>query len=118
MRLILFLFACGSSPAVMQPQPDLAQAAQFTWTTQGSAFFASYCVSCHTPGGQAQQQDFAQYDQVMANAAHIRCGVAVTKQSGCGAVPASKQFPIGSGPKPSDAERSAIVAWIDAGMPL
>jgi hypothetical protein len=39
-------------------------------------------------------------------------------QSGCGATPAPKQFPIGTGPKPTDDERSAIVAWIDAGLPL
>lgn len=113
---IFFPVACGSSPN--NPSPDLAQAqSTYTWTSDAQTFFASYCVSCHKPGGQAQQQDFSQYDQVVANAATIRCGVASTMQSGCGSVPAPKQFPIGNGPKPSDAARDALVAWIDAGLP-
>jgi cytochrome c len=117
MRWILLLVACGSSPN-NNNSPDLAQAqSAYTWTSNAQSFFATYCVSCHTPGGQAQQQDFSQYDVVVANAATIRCGVASTKQSGCGSVPAPKQFPIGTGPKPTDGERDAIVAWIDAGTP-
>ena len=115
MRWILLLVACGSSPS--NPSPDLAQSSAFTWTSDAQSFFADYCVSCHKPGGQAQQQDFSEYDQVVSNAATIRCGVASVMQSGCGSVPAPKQFPIGNGAKPSDAERDAIVAWIDAGLP-
>jgi hypothetical protein len=117
MRWILLLVACGGS-SNNNSQPDLAQASSsYTWTSNAQSFFATYCVSCHTPGGQAQQQDFSQYDQVVAIASTIRCGVATTKQSGCGSVPAPKQFPIGTGPHPSDGERDAIVAWIDAGTP-
>jgi hypothetical protein len=124
MRLLLLVVACGSS--AQMPQPDLAQAptadlAQpvpvYTWNSGASAFFTKYCVPCHHPGGSAQQQDFSQLAQVMANSANIRCGVATTQQSGCGAVPAPRQFPIGNGPKPTDLEREAIVAWIDAGLP-
>src|SRR6516165_2569396 len=102
MRLLLFLVACGSSP-VQMPQPDMAQAASadlavpvYTWNNGASAFFTKYCVPCHHPGGAAQQQDFSQLSQVMANSADIRCGVATTMQSGCGATPAPRQFPIGN----------------------
>jgi hypothetical protein len=123
MRLLLFLIACGS--ANVPAQPDLAQASSaadlavpvYTWTNGASAFFTKYCVPCHHPGGAAQQQDFSQLSQVMANSATIRCGVATTQQSGCGATPTPRQFPIGNGPKPTDLEREAIVAWIDAGLP-
>lgn len=119
MRFLLLLAACGSSPQTMMmtPSPDLA-AHQYTWTSDAQMFFTKYCVSCHNPTGQASVQDFNQYSQVMANAPTIRCGVAPAMQSGCGATPAPKQFPIGTGPKPTDDERSAIVAWIDAGLPL
>ena len=96
------------------PSADLGPV---TWTSYAQGFFAMYCNSCHNPSGEASQQDFSQYDQVMANASAIRCGVAPTRQSGCGVTPAPKQFPIGNGPFPSDAERSQLVAWIDAGLP-
>ncbi len=122
--LSLALAACGgggakSSPDLSQAvEPDLEPAA-LTWTDGGQAFFAKYCVGCHKPGGQAAQQDFSQYAVVVANAVDIRCGVtpAGQMQSGCGSNPAPGQFPIGNGAKPSDAERLAIVAWIDAGTP-
>jgi hypothetical protein len=79
-------------------------------------FFAMYCVSCHA-ASDPTGRDFTQLSVVVTNAATIRCGVAATMQSGCGVSPAPKQFPIGTGPKPSDAERQRIVAWIDAGTP-
>lgn len=50
----------------------------------------------------------------------IRCGVCVTQDpswSCPSSGPPAKQFPIGSGAKPSDTERNRIVAWITAGAP-
>jgi hypothetical protein len=49
----------------------------------------------------------------------MRCGVAVTQDPSWNCSPsiAAKQFPIGNGAKPSDAERDRIVAWITAGEP-
>lgn len=66
------------------------------------------------------QQDFSMYSVVVANEANSRCGTAPAGMlpSGCSGTPAAGQFPVGSGPKPSDAERSAIVAWIDAGAAM
>ena len=86
-----------------------------TWSTTMQTFFATYCVECHQGG--SSPEDFRNLDGVKAKAPMIRCGVAPVKESGCGASPAPKQFPIGSGPKPTDPERARVVAWIDAGMP-
>jgi mono/diheme cytochrome c family protein len=116
-RFLLLLAACGSSPdTTMMPAADMAT--PYTWTSNAQQFFATYCVSCHQPGGQGSVQDFRSYADVMSNSALIRCGVAPVKEPGCGATPAPRQFPIGTGPKPTDDERNAIVAWIDAGLPF
>lgn len=93
-----------------------------TWTNWASPdFFQSYCVSCHTPGGQGDPSgsnlDFTQYANVATNAATIRCGVAVTQDAAWNCTVAAEQFPIGSGPHPTAPERDRLVAWIDAGMP-
>jgi hypothetical protein len=93
-----------------------------TWTNWASPdFFQSYCVSCHTPGGQGDPSganlDFTQYADVAANGATIRCGVAVTQDAAWNCTVAAEQFPIGSGPHPTAPERDRLVAWIDAGMP-
>jgi hypothetical protein len=87
-----------------------------TWDDYAKGFFAKYCVACHGTSDPTGR-DFEQFMIVKQNAAAIRCGVAPMQESGCGASPAPKQFPIGDGPKPSDAERDRIVAWIDAGTP-
>jgi hypothetical protein len=91
-----------------------------TWTSFAHDFFVKYCTECHD-ATDSVTGDFAVQSNVTAKASIIRCGVAVTKQSGCGADPAPKQFPICdatcANPKPTDEERTRIVAWIDAGMP-
>lgn len=125
--VLLFAAACGGT-SVAPPMPDLAIApaapdlsgAPPTWTNFAQSFFATYCVSCHNPNGQAAAQDFRSYDMVRANAATIRCGVSPASHpaSGCPSTPHAGQFPIGSGPFPSDAERAEIVAWIDANTPM
>jgi hypothetical protein len=119
----VFVVACSDG---QQPQgaPDVAVEAApeagggDTWTNYAQGFFATYCVSCHN-SSDATGRDFTQQAIVVANKATIRCGVAVTQDTSwtCGASPTAKQFPIGTGPKPTDAERDRIVAWITAGAP-
>jgi hypothetical protein len=91
-----------------------------TWTSYVQGFFATYCVECHGPVVDPGR-DFTTIADVIRDAATIRCGVAPTMQSGCAASPPPKQFPIsdkaGTNPKPSDAERLRVVAWINAGTP-
>lgn len=88
-------------------------APEVTWDTTMEAFFATYCVGCHS----ASPKDFTVLDEVKDWADPIRCGVAPSPQEGCGSWPPPKQFPVGDGPKPTDAERQVLVDWIDAGMP-
>jgi hypothetical protein len=132
MRILLLAFVVlgGCSPSAQPPTVDMAATvdmasspadlAAVTWTSFAQPFFQSYCVSCHRPGGQASLQDFNQYSVVKANAATIRCGVAPAGMlpSGCSGNPSAGQFPIGNGPKPSDAERLTLLAWIDQGAPM
>jgi hypothetical protein len=114
------LAACSSSStAPAGTNPDAAPPADAgpdTWATYAQGFFATYCVSCH--GAQDPTgRDFTVQANVETNKLVIRCGVAVTQDPSwsCASLPAAKQFPIGNGPKPSDAERGRIVAWITAG---
>lgn len=91
-----------------------------TWANFGQGFFATYCTSCHSPNGSDPgSKDFTMYASVMANAPEIRCGVAVTQDAAwmCAAFPPPKQFPVGTGAKPTDAERNRLVQWISAGLP-
>ncbi|MEO6954390.1 MAG: hypothetical protein ABI321_21510 [Polyangia bacterium] len=131
MRIFVLLLAfagcsSGAPPVDLGSSVDLASAgptpdlAAVTWTTFAQPFSQHYCVSCHSPGGQASQQDFNQYAVVKANAAHIRCGTAPVGMlpSGCSGNPSAGQFPIGTGPMPTDAERQTLVGWIDDGAPM
>jgi hypothetical protein len=93
-----------------------------TWNSYAMGFFQSYCVSCHSPGGgdpNTGDKNFTQYSSVVQYSSHIRCGVARTGtlQASWSCVESAEQFPIGSGPKPSGAERDRLVAWINAGTP-
>ena len=121
MRVVLLaclLLGCSSGAS---SSGDMAlPSGNVTWTSFGKQFFASYCNSCHTPGGAGAQQDFSMYSVVQANASTIRCGVAPVGQlpSGCSGSPPAGQFPIGTGPHPTDGERNTIVAWIAAGAPM
>lgn len=115
----------AGSPDAGTPDAGAADAGSTdTWTGWANAdFFQRYCTSCHTPGGQGDPSgsglDFTLYADVAAKSALIRCGTAVAQDPswGCGSFPPAKQFPVGSGPKPTDAERNRLVAWIDAGFP-
>jgi len=89
-----------------------------TWANYAQAAFAKYCVSCHdakdTTGRDFTMQAIVERDKLV-----IRCGVAAAQDPawGCAASPTARQFPIGNGPKPTDAERARVVAWITAGAP-
>ncbi len=88
-----------------------------TWGSFAMGFFATYCVECHA--GPPSGRDYQTIDDVQRDAAIIRCGTAPASEpsSDCGATPAAGQFPVGSGPFPSDEDRRRLVAWIDAGLP-
>jgi hypothetical protein len=115
--LLLLAAACGGGqPAVV---PD-APVSTDTWTSWANGFTTTYCAAtCHAPGGtgvSGGEFDFTMYSKVYANRVAIRCGVAPAMLSDCSPFPAPKQFPC-SGPLPSDADRTRLVAWIDAGAP-
>jgi mono/diheme cytochrome c family protein len=126
------LSSCGSAPGPSAqdagpsvdagPQPDAGPDTD-TWTNWASAdFFSVYCTSCHQPGQEGDPSganlDFRTYPDVQSNADLIRCGVSVAQDPSwhCAASPPAKQFPIGPGPFPSDADRDRAVAWISAGF--
>ena len=90
-----------------------------TWTNFSEEFFAEYCVSCHSPGGQASA-DFRDYDVVTAGSRpnSIRCGVAPEEIDNCEGEHPPGWFPIGNGPSPDDEERWTLVEWIDNGAPF
>jgi len=90
-----------------------------TWGNYAQGFFAMYCVECHGAGNT--MRDYTTIADVQVDHAEIACGVATTKLSGCADFPPPAQFPIDNAtkdnPKPSDAERARLVAWIEAGLP-
>ena len=93
-------------------------AAGDTWDSFAMGFFSTYCVECHAGG----TRDYRTITDVKRDQALIRCRVASTTQAGCTATdPKAKQFPINdstkTNPKPTDAERDRIVAWLAAGAP-
>lgn len=84
-----------------------------TWSSFADEFMQTYCVACHS----TSPKDFNSLADVRANAAAIRCGVSDVALDGCGSWPPPRQFPVGSGPSPTDEERARLVAWLDAGAP-
>jgi len=107
----------GDSGAAVHAAPDAVAIAD-TWTSYADGFFTKYCVSCHS-AKDSTGRDYTVQANVEKDRASMRCGVAVTQDPSwaCSAFPPAKQFPIGSGPKPTDAERDRLVAWITAGEP-
>jgi len=84
-----------------------------TWTSFAQGFFTSYCVDCHS----GSPRDYRTMTDVLRDSSEIACGVSPDARASCTGFPPPGQFPVGTGPKPSDAERSRLVAWIDSGMP-
>lgn len=97
---------------------DAPPASADTWPSYAAGFFVTYCNSCHN-AQDTTGRDYSMQADVAKDMMVMRCGVAAVQDASwnCAASPAAKQFPIGSGPKPSDAERARIVAWITAGEP-
>ncbi len=93
-----------------------------TWLSWAQGFFATYCVECHS-ASDSQGRDYTIQANVEREKAEIRCGVAAVQDPAwaCLPFPPAKQFPIsnaaGTNPKPSDAERARLVAWIASGAP-
>jgi hypothetical protein len=101
---------------------DGGPAAMDTWETFAQGFFGSYCVSCHNDDKKGvATRDYHVMANVVKEKAEIACGVAKSPadatQHGCSGFPPARQFPVGNGPKPSDAERDRLVRWIDSGTP-
>ena len=69
------------------------------------------------PGGSGL--DFTLYADVQPRTLTIMCGVCNAQSPSwtCAASPVAQQFPVGTGPKPTSAERDRVVAWLDAGAP-
>ncbi len=94
-----------------------------TWESYAMGFFETYCVSCHNDDNQGvATRNHHELAAVVAEKDAIACGVAKSQADwmarGCtSGMPASKQFPAGSGAKPTDEERDRLLAWIDAGTP-
>lgn len=111
------IFGCASNPAATTDAHSTDAAAD-TWTSYAAGFFVTYCNACHNAQDPAAR-DYSIQADVAKDKAIMRCGVAATQDasSNCASSPVAKQFPIGSGPKPTDAERARIVAWITAGEP-
>jgi hypothetical protein len=90
-----------------------------TWESWAKGFFAKYCVECH--GATSTTRKYTAIDDVKRDALKIKCGTASVALAGCGSFPPPKQFPISNAsktnPKPTDAERARLVAWIEAGTP-
>jgi hypothetical protein len=123
--LVLVLSACGGTTMMpdagntsdagtdaMVIQVDSGPPAD-TWTNFGQGFFATYCVDCHN----VSPKDFRLLSDVYAMAPAISCGVGTQVRAECPPFPPPRQFPIGSGPHPTDPERDRLVAWIMAGAP-
>lgn len=126
--LLALLFACGDDDGTDTTTDTTADGgplptdafvpvdapAADTWDSWAMGFFATYCVECHDGG----TRDYRTIDEVIRDQDGIACGVSPTALDRCGAgSPSPSQFPVGSGPFPSDAERERLVAWIDAGLP-
>ncbi len=113
---LVCLTACGPETQETPDDTDSgdAEVAADTWDNFASEFMATYCVECHATA----PKDFADPDQVAAFAETIRCGTASATLPDCSGWPPATQFPVGSGPVPTDEERDRLTAWIDAGMPL
>jgi hypothetical protein len=97
-------------------------AAAPTWDSFAKGFFTTYCVSCHNDDNSGvPTRDYHVLANVVREKAEIACGVAKSAvdatMRNCPASPPARRFPVGTGPKPTDAERDRIVQWIDLGTP-
>jgi hypothetical protein len=78
-------------------------------------------VSCHNDDNSGvATRNYHMLATVIAEKAEIACGVSTPTtwtRRGCTGFPPARQFPIGTGAKPTDADRDRLVRWIDSGAP-
>jgi uncharacterized membrane protein len=110
---LFFALSCGTGddPATDGNSGASAPPADPTWENYIQAFFDGYCVRCHSSDltGSARQGapagiDYNTYELAVQNAAGAK-----TEVSSAGMPP--------SDPLPTDAERNALVKWVDNGTP-
>jgi hypothetical protein len=93
-----------------------------TWDSYAKGFFQTFCVSCHNDDHTGvATRDYHVMANVVNEKAKIACGVSKSQadwsKRGCTGFPPAHQFPVGGGPKPTDAERDRVILWIDSGTP-
>jgi hypothetical protein len=93
-----------------------------TWDNYAMGFFQSFCVSCHNDDNSGvATRNYHMLANVMKEKSEIACGVSKSTADwtarGCKGFPPARQFPVGNGAKPTDAERDRVIKWIDAGTP-
>jgi hypothetical protein len=104
-------------------QPSRPPAPKDTWTGFARDFMARYCVRCHNDDMTGDVwRNYRLLSSVAAEKVVIGCGLAkssaVRDLRGCpSSAPPARQFPVGDGPKPTDAERERMLSWIDGDMP-
>lgn len=97
-----------------------AGAASDSWDSYAKGFMTTYCVSCHDDDKQGSAtRDYHMLGAVKAESSEIACGLTKSMVDwtarGCSGFPPARQFPVGNGAKPSDAERDRLIQWIDGG---
>ncbi len=85
-----------------------------TYESFAMDFMTTYCVECH--GAGSARRDYTTIDDIRRDMVNIRCGVSAEAFDDCSGSPPPRQFPVGSGPSPSDEERGRLVDWIEGGL--
>jgi hypothetical protein len=114
--------AADSAPAGDSGGTSDGGAPADSWESFAQGFFASYCVSCHNDDKKGDAtRDYHLMANVLREKVEIACGVSKSaadwSKRGCSGFPPSRQFPVGTGPKPTDADRDRLLRWIDSGTP-
>ena len=86
-----------------------------TYANFAMEFMGAYCTECH--GAGSATRDYTTIDDIRRDMVNVRCGVSAEPLDDCTGFPPPRQFPVGSGPMPSDEERGRLVAWVEAGLP-
>ena len=96
---------CGEDP--IEPSAD-------AWDGFPSQFMQDHCVRCHQGGHSGG--DYTEYEDVVADADVMRCGLAATEVDGCDdPMPPPRTFP--TGPRPPEEEIERLIEWLEAGAP-
>lgn len=116
MKWLLNEFASWRSPAPERAVPG-AWALFLYGGTQRMRFLT---VRVWEDKGSATR-DYHMKAVVVAEKSKVACGTVKSMSDwakrGCSGFPPARQFPVGTGPKPTDADRDRIIKWIDSGTP-